>query len=30
LNKVKKYEQKYGLQLVGSDLVLAFGLIGHE
>ncbi|WP_213496057.1 helix-turn-helix domain-containing protein [Lactococcus formosensis] len=30
LNKVKKYEQKYGLQLVGSDLVLAFSLIGHE
>lgn len=30
LNKVKKYEQKYGLQLVGSDLVLAFILIGHE
>ncbi|WP_285120894.1 helix-turn-helix domain-containing protein [Lactococcus petauri] len=30
LNKVKKYEQKYGLQLVGSDLVLAFSLIDHE
>ncbi|MFK4886490.1 helix-turn-helix domain-containing protein [Lactococcus petauri] len=30
LNKVKKYEQKYGLQLVGSDLVLAFSLIAHE
>ena len=30
LNKVKKYEQKYGLQVVGSDLVLAFSLIGHE
>ena len=30
LNKVKKYEQKYGLQLVGSDLVLAFSLIGNE
>ncbi len=30
LNKVKKFEEKYGLQLVGSDLVLAFSLIGHE
>jgi DNA-binding PucR family transcriptional regulator len=27
LNKIKKYEQKYGLQLVGSDLVLAFNLL---
>ncbi|MBL3717049.1 polyketide synthase regulator [Lactococcus garvieae] len=28
LNKMKKYEQKYGLQLIGSDLVLAYSLIG--
>ena len=27
LNKIKKYEQKYGLQLTGSDLVLAYNLI---
>ncbi|WP_374284577.1 helix-turn-helix domain-containing protein [Lactococcus sp.] len=27
LNKIKKYEQKYGLQLVGSDLVLAYHLL---
>ncbi|MGY3735248.1 helix-turn-helix domain-containing protein [Lactococcus taiwanensis] len=27
INKVKKYEQKYGLQLTGSDLVLAFNLL---
>ncbi len=27
LNKIKKYEQKYGLQLTGSDLVLAYNLL---
>lgn len=27
LNKIKKYEQKYGLQLSGSDLTLAFHLL---
>lgn len=27
LNKMKKYEHKYGLQLSGSDLVLAFNLL---
>lgn len=27
LNKIKKYEQKYGLQLTGSDLVLAYNLM---
>lgn len=27
LNKIKKYEQKYGLQLSGSDLVLAYNLL---
>lgn len=27
LNKIKKYEQRYGLQLLGSDLVLAYNLL---
>ncbi|RZI48533.1 helix-turn-helix domain-containing protein [Lactococcus kimchii] len=27
INKIKKYEQKYGLQLIGSDLVLAYNLL---
>lgn len=27
LGKIKKYEQKYGLQLLGSDLVLAYNLL---
>ncbi|MFC4652831.1 helix-turn-helix domain-containing protein [Lactococcus nasutitermitis] len=27
LNKIKKYEQKYSLQLIGSDLILAYNLL---
>lgn len=27
LNKIKKYEQKYGLQLTGSDLILAYNML---
>ena len=27
INKIKKYEQKYGLQLLGSDLTLAYNLL---
>ncbi|MDU3958907.1 MAG: polyketide synthase regulator, partial [Lactococcus lactis] len=27
INKIKKYEQKYGLQLSGSDLTLAYNLL---
>ena len=27
LNKIKKFEQKYGLQLMGSDLILAYNLL---